>query len=94
MIPVAFIAMIGVARRLQGRGFGSALLIDALRRVSRAADSLGIAAVLLDVLDCGDPAATERRRALYLGYGFEPLSANPARLFLPMATARCAITEA
>ncbi|WP_442679837.1 GNAT family N-acetyltransferase [Sphingomonas sp. ASY06-1R] len=87
-IPAAYISMIGVDRRFQGRGHGGDLLIDCLIRVLGAADALGIAMILLDVLDCGDPTQVERRRALYLSYGFAPLPSHPLRLFLPMATVR------
>lgn len=87
-IPAAYIAMIGVDRRFQGRGHGGVLLADCLTRLAGAADALGIAVVLLDVLDCGDPAMVARRLALYEGYGFQPLPSRPLRLFLPMATVR------
>jgi ribosomal protein S18 acetylase RimI-like enzyme len=87
-IPAAFIAMIGVDRRFAGRGHGGDLLVDALKRIARAADALGIAVVLLDILDDGDSAAVARRKALYGSYGFQPLPSNPLRLFLPVATVR------
>lgn len=87
-IPAAYISMIGVDRRYQGRGYGGDLLVDCLTRLAGAADALGLAVVMLDVLDCGDPAQVARRRALYVGYGFEPLPSNDLRLFLPMATIR------
>lgn len=92
-IPAAFIAMIGVDRRFQGRGHGGDLLVDCLRRIARAADSLGIAVILLDVLDCGDPRQVGRRRALYASYGFQPLPSDPLRLFMPIATARSLLSD-
>ena len=63
-IPAAFIAMIGRDVRFSGAGFGADLLVDALRRIAQAADSLGIAIALLDVLECGDPYRTARRKVL------------------------------
>jgi GNAT superfamily N-acetyltransferase len=87
-IPAAFIAMIGRDQRYSGAGFGGDLLVDALRRIAQAADSLGIAVVLLDVLDCGDPQRTARRQALYESYGFQPLPSRPTRLFLPLNVIR------
>lgn len=87
-IPAAYISMIGVDRRYQGKGFGGDLLVDCLTRLACAADALGIAVVMLDVLDCGDPEQLARRRALYTGYGFMPLPSNANRLFMPMATVR------
>ncbi len=85
-IPAAYIAMIGRDRRYAGQGFGGDLLVDALRRIDHAAVALGIAVVMLDVLDCGDAARVARRQALYAAYGFMPLVSNPLRLFLPMKT--------
>ncbi|WP_413062272.1 GNAT family N-acetyltransferase (plasmid) [Sphingomonas carotinifaciens] len=87
-IPGAYISMIGVDRRFQGQGYGGDLLVDCLKRLAVAADVLGIAVVMLDVLDCGDPESVAKRLALYLAYGFEPLASNGLRLFLPMATVR------
>ncbi|MBM5808461.1 MAG: GNAT family N-acetyltransferase [Cyanobacteria bacterium M_surface_9_m1_291] len=91
-VPAAFIAMIGRDLRYSGAGFGGDLLVDALRRIALAADTLGIAVVLLDVLDCGNPARTARRKALYESYGFQPLPSNPSRLFLPIQTIRQLMT--
>jgi GNAT superfamily N-acetyltransferase len=87
-IPAAYIAMIGVDHRFQGHGYGGDLLVDCLKRLAGAADTLGIAIVMLDVLDCGDPKKVARRLALYTSYGFEPLPSNGLRLFLPIATVR------
>jgi ribosomal protein S18 acetylase RimI-like enzyme len=90
-IPAAYISMIGVDRRFQGRGYGGDLLVDCLTRLARAAEALGIAVVILDVLDCGDPEQVAKRLALYTSYGFMPLASNALRLFLPMATVRTLI---
>ena len=87
-IPAAYISMIGVDRRFSGHGHGGVLLADALTRFAKAADELGIAVVMLDVLDCGDPVLVEKRKALYRGYGFLPLPSNELRHFLPIATIR------
>lgn len=87
-IPAAFISMIGVDQRYAGQGYGGDLLADALLRIVQAADRIGIAVVILDVLDDGNPDLVQRRKALYLRYGFEPLSSNQLRLFLPVAAIR------
>ena len=78
--------MIGRDQRYSGQGFGSDLLVDALRRIAQAADVIGLAVVLLDVLDCGDPERTARRQSLYQSYGFLPLPSNSTRLYFPLAT--------
>jgi ribosomal protein S18 acetylase RimI-like enzyme len=93
-IPAAYISMIGVDARHQGRGYGGDLLVDALTRIGRAADSIGIAVVILDVLDDGDAQQVNRRKALYERYGFRALPSRPLRLFLPLATVREVIGEA
>jgi ribosomal protein S18 acetylase RimI-like enzyme len=88
VIPAAYISMIGVDRKFAGKGFGGDLLVDALSRIAHAADDLGIAVVMLDVLDCGDPQLVAKRLNLYQSYGFSPLPSRPLRLFLPLATVR------
>lgn len=80
--------MIGIDRKFSRKGFGGDLLVDALTRIARAADDLGIAVVMLDVLDCGDPELVAKRLKLYQSYGFTPLPSRPLRLFLPLATVR------
>lgn len=87
-IPAGFIAMIGVDRRFQGRRLGGDLLIDALTRIERASLAIGIAVVLLDVLDCGNPELVQKRKRLYESYGFTALLSNPTRLYIPIATVR------
>lgn len=87
-IPAAYISMIGVDEHFAGRGHGGDLLADALTRIARAADQIGIAVVMLDVLNCGSPELVQRRKALYMSYGFQPLPSNELRLFLPVATVR------
>jgi ribosomal protein S18 acetylase RimI-like enzyme len=90
-IPGAYISMIGVDQRFAGRGYGGDLLVDALKRIARAADALGIAVVMLDVLNDGDASLVARWKTLYEGYGFAPLPSNPLRLFLPLGAVRSLI---
>ncbi|MEJ8474611.1 GNAT family N-acetyltransferase [Roseibium algae] len=87
-IPAAYISMIGVDHRYQGNGLEGVILIEALKKLARASETLGIAVVLLDVLDCGNEEATNRRLALYTGYGFTPLQGSPLRLFMPIQDAQ------
>jgi GNAT superfamily N-acetyltransferase len=90
-IPAAFISLIGVDKRYAGQGYGGNLLADALLRIVQAAERIGIAVVILDVLDDGNPDLVARRKALYLRYGFEALPSNPLRLFMPVAAIREAL---
>lgn len=87
-IPAAYISMIGLDQRFSGHGYGGDLLIDALKRISRAADTIGIAVVMLDVLDDGKEDLVAKPKSLYEGYGFAALPSNPLRLFLPVETVR------
>lgn len=83
-IPAAFLSMIAVDQRFAGKGYGSDLLVDALLRIKTASKSLGIAIVVLDILDCGDPQKIQLRKALYKKFGFQPFPSNPMRYFLPV----------
>ncbi|WP_248308205.1 GNAT family N-acetyltransferase [Devosia sp. 919] len=91
-IPAAYISMIGVDGGHQGNGYGGDLLVDGLRRIASAADKIGIAVAVLDVLNCGDATKTARRKALHEGYGFTPMPSHPLRLFMPVATVRTLLT--
>ena len=92
-IPAAYISMIGRDQRYRGKGYGSDLLVDALKRIARAADEIGIAVVMLDVFDCGNAERTGRRKALYSGFGFKPLPSNERRMFLPLTVVRALLME-
>lgn len=85
-IPAAYISMIGVYLKFAGNGYGGDLLVDALVRVCRVSDELGISVVMLDVLDCGNPELVERRQRLYAKYGFVSLASNELRMFLAVST--------
>jgi len=92
-IPAAYISMIGRDEKFRGGGYGADLLVDALRRIAGAADAIGLAVVMLDILDCGDPGRVARRRALYESYGFQGLPSNPLRMFLALSVVRRLIAE-
>lgn len=92
-IPAAFLSMIGVDQRYASQGFGGDLLVDALMRIARTSEDIGIAVVILDVLDDGNPDQLKRRKALYAKYGFQSLPSNPLRMFLPVATIRKLLAE-
>jgi GNAT superfamily N-acetyltransferase len=58
-VPVSIIGRLAVDRGDAGQGLGASLLADALRRIAGAAESIGIAAVLVQAKD-------EAARAWYL----------------------------
>lgn len=92
-IPAAYISMIGRDQKFSGGGYGCDLLVDALRRIAVAADAIGVAVVMLDVLDCGAADRVARRMALYESYGFLSLASNRLRMFLPVSVVRKLISE-
>ena len=92
-IPAAYISMIGRDQKFRGGGYGGDLLADALRRIDVAADAIGVAIVMLDVLDCGNPDRVARRKALYESYGFQSLASNPLRMFMAVSLVRNLIAE-
>jgi GNAT superfamily N-acetyltransferase len=65
-VPVARLGELAVDKNMQGEGFGTALLVNALRRVSSASREMGVWAIVVDPID--SHAAT-----FYLRHGFEPL---------------------
>lgn len=85
-IPASYISMIGRDESCRGQGIGDLLLVDALKRIVSVAATIGVAVIMLDVLDCGDPAAVEFRKATYAKHGFQSLPSNDLRMFLPVAT--------
>ena len=92
-IPAAYISMIGRDQRFREGGYGGDLLVDAFRRIAFAADAIGVAVVMLDVLDCGVPDRVARRKTLYESYGFQSLESSPLRMFLPLSAVRKLVAE-
>ena len=73
---------------MQGQGLGRILLADALRRTALISEELGIAVVILDVLEDGDKTAIAKRLRFYDAMGFLAFPTQPMRLFLSTATIR------
>jgi len=79
--PAVKLARLAVASHLQRKGLGSYLLLDALDRVLRVAEHLGIIGFFVD-------AKHEEAAKFYRRFGFLPLPDNALELFLPLATIR------
>ena len=77
-VPATLIGRLAVSSDCRGQRIGKFLLLDALRRVFEAADSIGSAFVVVDAKD-------EKAVGFYLQYGFQRLTAGSTRLFVPMA---------
>ena len=71
------IARLGVDNSLQGNRLGKGLLKDALIRAARAADIVGMRALLVHAKD-------DQARAFYKRYDFEPSATDPYHLLLLM----------
>lgn len=80
-IPVAHLGRLAVDQSMQGHGLGEDLLIDALARITRVADEIGIRAV--EVVATNDSA-----RRFYLKYGFTSLADDQRHLYLPLSAVR------
>lgn len=80
-VPVAHLGRLAVDRSMQGRGLGEYLLLDALARISRLTNEIGIQAI--EVV-----AATEQACRFYEKYGFLSLLDDPLHLFLSITTIR------
>lgn len=82
-IGVVLLGRLAVDRAAQGQGLGRLCLLRAITQVERAAQDIGIYALVLDALD-------EEARAWYLSlaFGFEPLRDDPNHLYLAVETIR------
>lgn len=80
-IPVSLLGRLAVDKHEQGIGLGKALLKDALLRIERAADILGIRAVLVHAIDA-------QAKAFYEKFDFEPCPGNDLHLLLLMKDLR------
>ena len=76
-VPVALIGRLAVDITARGESLREALLIHALRSAQRAAEIIGIHAVVVDALD-------ESAKRFYLRYGFAELADDHLHLYLPM----------
>ena len=80
-IGVIVLARLAVDVTQQGRGLGTTLLQDALRRSEQAADTVGIRAVLVHAID-------DTAKSFYLRFGFSPTAIDNLRLVLLMKDLR------
>ena len=85
-VPIMLLARLGVSLNRQGRGVGSGLLKDAMRRTMQAADIAGIRAFAVHARD-------EAASAFYRHFGFVPSPTDPLHLFLLVKELRRAAGE-
>lgn len=79
LVPVTLLGRLARSLDYKGQDLGELLLINALDRAQRAAESVGSHAVVVDPLG-------EGARRFYETYGFVALAGGGSRLYLPVAT--------
>ncbi len=80
------LARLAVAQSRQREGLGTLMMIHAMRRALRVADSAGIIGLFVDAKD-------EAASRYYRRFGFLLLPDDPHKLFLPLATLRQALGQ-
>jgi len=78
---VIVLARLAIDKSEQGKGLGQALVKEALIRAERAADVIGVRAVLVHAID-------EKARRFYEHFNFEPSPLDPLQLLLLMKDLR------
>ena len=79
--PAAKLARLAVAKDRQRQGLGTHMMINAVERVIRVSQDLGIIGFFVDAKD-------NKAKVYYEQFGFIQLPDNPLELFLPLATLR------
>ena len=79
--PAAKLARLAVSKDRQSQGLGTHMMINAVERVIRVSQDLGIIGFFVDAKD-------NKAKAYYEQFGFIQLPDNPLELFLPLATLR------
>ena len=85
-VPVILLSRLAIDRCQHGKGLGRHLLRDAILRSVRAADLIGVRALLVH-------AVSDEARSFYLHFGFEPSPTDPLHLLLLIRDARAAISS-
>lgn len=80
-MPVSIIGRFAIDSRLQGKGLGRDLMVNALLRCLSLSSQIGLRAVELHAID-------DRAKAFYLKLGFTPLLDSPAHLIYPVSSIR------
>ena len=84
-IPVAVLGRLAIDQAWHGRGLGRALIRDCARRVSQAADAVGIRGIVVHAL-------SERAKAFYEAVGFVQSPLEPMTLMVTLDDVRTVLT--
>lgn len=74
-IPAVILGRFAVDKQYQGRGIGKSLLMDALQRIAKVSEEIGIRVIIADAKD-------QQAKAFYLRYDFTAFSEDSMRLYL------------
>ena len=85
-IPSILIGKLAIDRSAQGKGLGTALLFDALKRSARVADEIGVFLVEVKALD-------ETAKRFYLKNEFIEMIDSPESLFLNLKKIRTLLKD-
>jgi GNAT superfamily N-acetyltransferase len=83
-VPAVLLGRFAVDSRFQGRKIGSSLLQDALLRLAKASNDIGIAVIIVD-------AISDEARRFYQERGFKPFVEESMRLYLLLKDLREAL---
>ncbi len=83
--PAAKLARLAVRKKHQKTGLGKYMLVNAIERVLKVSEHLGIFGFFVD--------AKEEAKTYYGQFGFFSLPDNPLELFLPFATLKKAFSK-
>ena len=78
-VPAAVLGRLAVDRAHQARGLGELSLLDAIRRVVRASETIAAYAIVVD-------PKTDRAKDFYESHGFIAFAGARRRLYLPFKT--------
>ncbi len=76
-IPAALIGRLAVSKNVQGRGIGKMMLVDAIKRTLSVSEQIAIYAMVVDAIN-------DTAKEFYEQFGFNRLSDDSPRLFLPL----------
>lgn len=79
------IARLAVDERYKGKGFGEWLLVDALRKLLTASDSVAFPVIIVD--------AKDGEKHFYERYGFQAFQDAEHKLFITIADIRASLSE-
>ena len=80
-VPVVHLGRMAIDKTLQGRGLGSILLVDGLKRAEKTCEIVGVFAV--EVI-----SKNEQAKRFYVKHGFQEMVDDPLHLYLPMSVIR------